>query len=182
MARTTPPAKPSFLTPAQARDLFGYNARVFDRYVRRLRQMGLRAGRKQRGIGHGSWLGTLVHILNVQEVWIGYILQGKNGEPELEKLFRDTSRHPRDWASFAQYERRVRTQIDDYLRSLQPADLARPVRAPWMPGRYVASDALWQVSFEQAHHLGEIIGSFWEADIEPPEMTWIRVARGTTRS
>jgi hypothetical protein len=32
-----------------------------------------------------------------------------------------------------------------------------------------------QVTFEQAHHTGELIALFWQQDIEPPEMTWIDV-------
>ena len=45
-----------------------------------------------------------------------------------------------------------------------------------MPGRYVVSDGLLQTTFEQAHHLGEIIAALWQDDIEPPPMTWIEVA------
>lgn len=62
-----------------------------------------------------------------------------------------------------------------YLESATPHDLARRVRVFWMPGRYVAADGLLQATLEQAHHLGELISVLWQPDIQPPEMTWIRV-------
>jgi uncharacterized damage-inducible protein DinB len=169
------------LRPSQARRLFAYNERVFDRYVRAVRRLPWREATRQREIGHQSLFGTLVHILNVHEVWIGYILPGRSSDPELEKLFADPARKPRDWKGFARYRRRVRELVDSYLERLTPRELARPVHVFWMPGRYVASDALLQTTFEQAHHLGEIIGALWQQDLKPPEMTWIRVGSGAPR-
>ncbi len=163
------------LTPAQARRLFAYNDRVLDRYVRAVRRLPWRQATRKREIGHQSLFGTLVHILNAQEVWVGYILQGRSSDPELERLFADPVRRPKDWRAFAVYRRRVRRTVAAYLRSLHARDLARPVHAFWMPGGYLASDGLLQVTFEEAHHLGEIIGALWQQDTEPPEMTWIRV-------
>ncbi len=43
-----------------------------------------------------------------------------------------------------------------------------------MPGRYTVEDGCFQASFEQAHHLGEIIAVFWQQDWNPPPMTWIQ--------
>jgi uncharacterized damage-inducible protein DinB len=167
-----------FLTPSQARRLFAYNERVFERFVRRVRRLPWRQVRRRREIGHQSLFDTLVHILNVHEVWIGYILQRRSGDSELEALFGDTSRRPKDWRGFRTYDRRVWATVRDFLARLSGRDMSRPVRAPWMPGRYVVSDGLWQTSFEQAHHLGEIIGALWQDDLESPAMTWIEIGRG----
>jgi uncharacterized damage-inducible protein DinB len=133
--------------------------------------------RRRREIGHQSLLDTLVHILNVHEVWIGYILQDRSSDSELDALFRDTSRRPKDWRGFRAYDRRVWATVREFLVRLSARDASRPVHAFWMPGRYVVSDGLWQTSFEQAHHLGEIIGALWQDDLEPPAMTWIEVGR-----
>ena len=164
------------LAPSQVRALYQYNERVFDRFAHRVRHLGWSSARKDRGIGHGSLFGTLVHILNVEEVWIGYILQGRNSDAELEALFRDPVRKPKDWAGFARYRRRVRGIVANYMGHLDTRKLATPVHVFWMPGRYTASDGLLQVTIEQAHHLGEIIGACWQQGLEPPEMTWIRVS------
>ncbi len=163
------------LTPPQARRLYAYNRAVFDRFARRARSLSWRAASRPREIGHQSILGTLVHILNVHEVWLAYILRGRTSDPELEALFADPARKPGDWAGFARYARRVWTEVDAYLATASKRALAAPVHVFWMPGRYVASDGLLQATFEQAHHLGEIIGVLWQDDVAPPEMTWIRV-------
>jgi uncharacterized damage-inducible protein DinB len=160
-----------------ARALYRYNANVFQRFVRKVQKLPRAAAHRKRGIGHESLFDTLVHILNVHEVWIGYILQGRSSDRELEALFADPTRKPKDWTGFAVYERRVRGVVDAYLSSVRPQQLRRTVHVFWMPGTYSASDGLWQATFEQAHHLGEIIGALWQGDEAPPEMTWIRVNR-----
>ena len=177
MAPARPRPASILVTPAQARWIFRYNIRVFDRFVRRVRRLPWRSVRRRREIGHQSLFDTLVHILNVHEVWIGYILQGRDSDAELEALFQDASRHPTDWSGFRAYERRVWSGVEGYLARLTPREMARPVHAFWMPGKYVVSDALLQSTFEQAHHLGEIIGVLWQDDVKPPEMTWIPVTR-----
>jgi len=169
------------LTPPQARRLFAYNERVFGRFTRAVELLPWRQASRRREIGHQSLFGTLVHILNAHEVWTGYILQGRNTDPELDRLFRDAARAPHDWGGFHTYNARVWALIHDYLERLTARELARPVRAFWMPGTYTASDGLLQTTFEQAHHLGEIIGALWQQDTEPPEMTWIRVGARLTR-
>ncbi len=167
----------SQLTPDQARRLFAYNRRLFEKYSRAIRKLPWNDASRSREIGHQSLFQTLVHILNVHEVWIGYILQDRNSDPELEKLFGDTARKPKDWAGFMSYNRRVWKTVDEYLESLTAREMSRTVHAFWMPGKYVVADGLMQTTFEQAHHLGEIIGALWQQDIEPPTMTWIEIGR-----
>jgi uncharacterized damage-inducible protein DinB len=168
------------LTPAQVRRLFAYNERVFDRFVRAVQRLPWRQAKRRRELGHQSLFGTLVHILNVHEVWVAYIVQGHDSDPELERLFNDTSRNPTDWKEFSAYNRRVWSSVHEYVDHVTVRQLGRPVKAFWMPGRYLASDGLLQSTFEQAHHLGEIIGALWQQDTEPPEMTWIRVGSSLT--
>ena len=67
------------------------------------------------------------------------------------------------------------------MKGLSESQLHRRVHAPWMPGRYTLEDAFRQVSYEQAHHIGEIIGVYWQADWNPPPMTWIENLPGPAR-
>ncbi len=161
--------------PDDARALVAYNRAVFERYARAIRRLPARAAHRRREIGHQSLFDTLVHILNVQEVWLVYLLRGRNGE--LSRLFQDAARHPDDWAGFARYQRRVWEGIGETASAWTARSLGRTVAAPWMPGRYTARDGLLQATLEQAHHLGEIIGALWQDDREPPEMTWIDTRR-----
>lgn len=160
------------LTPREeARELIDYDRAVFELYVRRLSSLPWRAVSRRREIGHQSLFRTLVHILNVHEVWQVYIVRGRTGE--LDALFRDESRHPKDWAGLRAYSDRVWSGIDETLERLTDRDFARSVRAPWMPGRYTVRDAFFQSTFEEAHHIGELIGAMWQDDREPPRMMWI---------
>ena len=167
------------LSVESARALFVYNRNVFYRFVARVERLPAKASRRSRGIGHLSLFDTLVHVLNVHEAWIAYILPGR--VRELPARFREPDRHPKDWAGFHTYETRVWTEVDRYLAGLTAKELARTVRAPWMPGRYSVSDALFQTTFEEAHHLGEIIGALWQEDRAPPDMTWIDIGRAPVR-
>jgi uncharacterized damage-inducible protein DinB len=168
------------LTVASARALFAYNRAVFDRFVAAVERLPTKTAHRARGIGHRSLFDTLVHVLNVHEVWIGYILPGQ--VRQVAALFREPGRHPKEWAGFHLYEARVWAHVDAYLAGLTEQELRRTVRAPWMPGRYVVADALLQTTFEEAHHLGEIIGALWQDDREPPDMTWIDVGRRPART
>jgi len=167
------------LSVGAARTLFLYDRTVFDRFVARVERLPAKASRRSRGIGHLSLFDTLVHILNVHEAWIAYVLPGK--VRQLPARFRAPDRHPKDWAGFHAYATRVWDEVDHYLAGLTEKELRRTVRAPWMPGRYTVSDALFQTTFEEAHHLGEIIGALWQEDRVPPDMTWIDIGRGPVR-
>jgi uncharacterized damage-inducible protein DinB len=170
-------AKPLSLSPRDARELFEYNREVFTRFVRRVRNLPRKEAFRRRGIGHESLFETLVHILNVQEVWLVYIVRGRNSDQELGALFDDPRRHPKNWKGFEEYSVRVWTGVEETLRELTPRVLARPVTAFWMPGHYTVRDGLFQATMEEAHHLGEVIAALWQDDRKPPDMTWIDVRR-----
>jgi uncharacterized damage-inducible protein DinB len=61
------------------------------------------------------------------------------------------------------------------LAKLTDADLERLIQPEWKERPHPIRDALYQVTFEQAHHVGELIALLWQMDVEPPEMTWIDV-------
>ncbi|MCI4332745.1 MAG: DinB family protein [Thermoplasmata archaeon] len=170
-------ASPVQLSPADTRAITAYNHEVFGRFVRKVRRLRGKAATRHRGIGHESLFDTLVHILHVQEVWLVYIVRGRNSDKELEELFDDTRRQPKDWKQFDLYADRVWTEVDSTVRSLTPRGMGQPEKAFWMPGRYTVRDAFFQATMEEAHHLGELIGALWQDDSTPPDMTWIDVRR-----
>lgn len=168
--------------PNDACALVEYNRAVFERFVRRARRLPKRGAWQRRGIGHESLFGTLVHILHVQEVWLVYIVRGRNSDRELEALFQDPTRNPTTWREFDTYARRVWSGIEETTRALTARSLDVRAQAFWMPGRYTVRDGFLQASFELAHHLGEIIGALWQDDRRPPDMTWIDVRRERARA
>jgi len=184
--RTTPSraprsreATPLVLSPREARAIFEYNQAVFDRFARRLRRLSWKAVTTERQTGHHTLFDTLVHILNVQEAWLAYIVPGRT--KELSARFREADRRPTSWAGFRAYSDRVWAETGAVVRSLRANDLKRRVKAPWMPGRYTVADGLLQATIEEAHHLGEVIGALWQDDVPSPAMTWIDVRRTPAR-
>jgi len=164
---------------ADVRRIYAYNWAVYDAYLERLERLPWRIVTKDLGSGHRSMKDTMVHILNVHDGWLNYVVPGR-----VRELRRTKGRQPseiRSWAEVRAYRDRVRGGIDPFLRRLRASDLRKPVRAPWMPGRYTLEDAFFQATIEQAHHLGEIIALLWQRETEPPEMTWIDVHRAAAR-
>jgi len=159
----------------EARELTEYNRTLFERYARRLRRLPWKEADGNVELGHLTPFRTLVHILNVQEVWLVYIVRGRTNE--LSDLFEQENRHPVDWQGFRAYSTRVWSGIDETHRTLNERDFVRRVRAPWMPGRYTVRDAFFQATIEQAHHIGEIIGAMWQRDRAMPAMTWMEILR-----
>lgn len=160
-----------------------YDRAVFERYLRSAQRLGWAEATRDRGTGHGSIKDTLVHILNVHEAWLVAVARGR------WTIFDDPGRRPADvrsWRQLRTYRDRVWNGTESLLHGLTARRLRQKVRAPWMPGEYTLADAFRQVSVEQAHHLGEIIGVYWQLDRAPPVMTWIenrpRRRRGTRRA
>lgn len=108
-----------------------------------------------------------------------YIVPGRL--TELDARLQDDHRHPTTWSGVERYAALVFDGIDRWSAHVGPSELSRTVRAWWMPGHYTASDALMQSTIEQAHHLGEVIGTMWQDDTEPPAMTWIELTRPPRR-
>lgn len=170
-------ARPLQIGLEDLRSLVEYDRSVFDRFARKVRRLPWKAASRKRGIGHESLFDTLVHVLNVREVWFAYIIRGRNSDAELDALFQETRRHPHDWKGFDAYARQVWREVDATLAGMTAVTASRQVSVFWMAGKYTVRDAFLQASFEQAHHLGEIIGALWQDDVRPPDMTWIDVRR-----
>jgi len=150
--------------------LVKYDRRTFEAFERGIQRRGWPEAIADRGIGHHSFKDTLVHILNVHEAWLIGAAQGR------WDFFKDPSRkreNVRSWSNLRRYRTRVWAGVDELVAGLTEKRLQRRVKVPWMRGHYTLEDAFFQSSFEQAHHLGEIIGAYWQMDRAPPQMMWI---------
>ncbi len=162
------------------RRLVRYDRLAFDSFERSARRLGWKEATADREIAHRSVKDTLVHILNVHEAWLVAAAQDR-----WEPLRRDPRRRAeavRSFADLSAYRRRAWAAIDPLVRGLTDRQLGRRVRVPWMSGRYTLEDAFFQSSFEQAHHLGELIAVSWQHDRSPPQMMWIPLVRGVRAS
>ncbi|MCI4334910.1 MAG: DinB family protein [Thermoplasmata archaeon] len=163
---------------ASIRALLAYDRSVLGRFERSLRRRGWKEATRNHEIGHRSLKNTLVHILNVREAWLVAIDQGK------WEVFDAPGRRPEaieSWAALATYRDYVWAAVDPWVARLTDRELHHRIKAPWMPGKYTVADSFLQASYEQAHHLGEIIAVFWQQDWPPPPMTWIENSTGRPR-
>jgi len=152
-----------------------YDRRAFEAYERGIRRLGWTEATRNREIGHLSLKDTLVHILNVHESLLVAVAQGRRD------VWKDPARrreNVRSWSDLRRYRARVWEGIDDLMAVLSDAELHRIVKVPWIPGRYTLEDVFFQSSFEQAHHLGEIIGAYWQMGKAPPQMMFIPTLLG----
>ena len=158
------------------RRLVRYDRRAFASFEGSLRRLGWRRAVANREIAQLSFKNTLVHILNVHEAWLVAAAQDR-----WDEVFRRPDRKPEAVRSFAElrrYRDRTWKAIDPLLARLTDAGLDRRVRVPWMAGRYTLEDAFYQASFEQAHHLGEVIAVYWQQNRTPPQMMWVPLLTG----
>jgi uncharacterized damage-inducible protein DinB len=168
-----PPTSP--LTVDSAHRILDYDAALYARFVTRIRRLPKAVAFEEREIGHHTLFGTLVHILHVREAWLKFVILDR-GQNE-DAFFNRPERTPTDWKGFDRYAPTVWAAHAEFRRALTPRVLNAPAKAWWMKGRYTVGDAVLQVSYEEAHHIGEIIGALWQKDLAPPNMTWIEVTR-----
>ena len=152
------------------RRIFAYNRRVLEVYCRKLERLPWHVVSREREAGWHSIVGTFNHILRVHDAWLNYVIQGELANPGMMR---------RTWSSLESMKEirasleKTWAKIGSYLKRLTDRELRRIVRAEWQPKACSVADALMQVTFEQAHHTGEIIAMLWQDDVRPPEMTWL---------
>ncbi len=118
---------------------------------------------------HHSMKNIFVHILVVYDGWLN------RGTDETRKDVPWQEYKGENYYSMKEagvFMDKVLKNAETVLSTLTPEKLASNVQAPWFDVSIKMCDALMQITFEQAHHLGEIIALLWQRNIEPPEMTW----------
>jgi uncharacterized damage-inducible protein DinB len=148
-----------------------YDQRAFASFEGSLTRLGWAKATANHEIAHRSLKDTLVHILNVHEVWLVAAAQDRWDEVAGNPLRKPAA--VRSFADLRRYRASVWKSIRPTVDGLSERGLDRRVRVPWIPGRYTLEDAFYQTSFEQAHHLGEVIAVYWQMDRRPPQMMWI---------
>jgi uncharacterized damage-inducible protein DinB len=162
------------------RRLVTYDQRAFDSFERAVRRLGWKKATVNHETAQRTIKDTLVHILNVHEAWLVAAAQDR-----WEEVRANPNRRPeavRSFVDLARYRAHVWKGVDGLVANLTDRRLAQRVKVPWMDGRYTLEDAFYQASFEQAHHLGEVIAVLWQMDRTPPQMMWIPLKTGLRTS
>jgi uncharacterized damage-inducible protein DinB len=158
---------------ADFRDLYAYNWQVLRDFCDGLSKLPEDALLKDREATHGSMKNIFFHLLGVHDGWLNVAAQGSSADPKIYEL--DDFDAVRSMAVLRGYMEKIIAKEQAFFAKLSDKDLERPVQPSWKKRPHPLRDGLMQVTFEQAHHTGELIALFWQQDIEPPEMTWIDV-------
>src|SRR3989441_2248209 len=154
------------------REVFAYNWRVLRDFCDALAKLPTDAVAKDRDATHGSMKNIFHHILSVHDGWLNVTAQGASADPVMrEKDFDEV----RSMEPLRGYLEKIIAKEKRFLAKLTDKDLDRGVQPEWKTRPHPLREALLQVTFEQAHHTGELIALLWQIDVEPPEMTWIDV-------
>jgi len=157
---------------ADFRSIYEYNWQVLRDYCEALAKVPKDELVKNREATHESLKNIFHHILSVHDGWLNVTAQGASADPAMrEKDFDEVE----SMDALRDYMEKIIAKEKRFLSKLTDKDLDRGIQPEWKTRPHPMSDALLQVTFEQAHHLGELIALFWQQDIEPPEMTWIDV-------
>ena len=168
----SPVVRHDMTTAADFRSIYQYNWQVLRDYGEALAKLPREELIKNREATHGSMKNIFHHILSVHDGWLNVAAQGTSADPAMrEKDFDEVpSMDP-----LRAYLEKIIAKEASFLASLRDKDLGRRVKPEWKERSHQLQNALMQVTFEQAHHIGELIALFWQIDVEPPEMTWIDV-------
>lgn len=159
-------------TAADFRSIYEYNWRVLRDYCDALAKLPKDELLKNREATHESLKNIFHHILSVHDGWLNVTAQGASADPSMrEKDFDEVQ----SMDELRGYMEKIIAKEGRFLAKLTDKDLDRGIQPEWKTRAHPIRDSLLQVTFEQAHHLGELIALFWQMDIEPPEMTWIDV-------
>ena len=159
-------------TASDLREIYRYNWRVLRDFCDALSKLPPEALVKDREATHHSMKNIFHHILSVHDGWLNVTAQGASADSAIrEKDFDEVQ----SMDELRGYMERIIAKEEGFLTKLKDKDLDRGVQPEWKTRPHPLRDALLQVTFEQAHHLGELIALFWQQDVEPPEMTWIDV-------
>ena len=157
---------------ADFRDTYEYNWRVLRDYCETLAKLPEDELLKNREATHESLKNIFHHILSVHDGWLNVTAQGASADPAMRERDFD---EVRTMEPLRAYMKKIIAKEKRFLAKLTDKDLDRGVQPEWKTRPHPLRDALMQVTFEQAHHTGELIALLWQIDVEPPEMTWIDV-------
>lgn len=125
---------------------------------------------KDRGASFSSIRDIFLHVLDVEDRMINYIILNKSGQwvqHDYEKFI--------DVGSIEKRVNGVEKNVDAYLVSLTQHELDRKVRLPWRkdpPLILSVEDIIVQIAIEAASHMGELIAILWQVDKQPPFLGW----------
>ena len=158
------------------KELFRYNHTVRQNYIDAFkRNLSWEDLTKNRETGWLSLKDTLLHIIWFEDSWINYSIHGLE-DPNRPFPYSNYN----SWNAIDDYNHTSTLKINNYLDSLRPNDLCRPVSRLNIDGirrTTIVREVLIHVVAEELHHRGEIIAILWQMNFQPPDMGWLSVMK-----
>ena len=157
----------------ELRSLFAYDSWASDLLLDAVKALPEEAIRRDLGTSHQSLLGTLVHVVAAEELWLSRWkgaprskLTGLDQIASLDAL--------RAWWS------KVRAERDAYIASLGEADLEREMEMPTTAGatyRHRYADMFRHLANHSTYHRGQVAAMLRQLGEKPPSTDLIRFYR-----
>jgi uncharacterized damage-inducible protein DinB len=151
-------------------DLVRYNDTVRSLYLDALEQLAWAEVVKSRGASFDSMRNVFLHLTLVEDRWVSYTLVGRFAEwkdPDFDAYT--------DFSKLREYTTQVHENTKRYLNRLKPQDYNRTVANPWMNNSPIRIEtALTHMVMEDMVHFGELSALFWQIDVEPPYLAFLR--------
>lgn len=155
-------------------ELYEYSSRVRRRFANKLAELPWEEVTKNREASFHSMRNILVHMIDNEDWFVNWVIQGKSSEYKREKEADNYTSMNEVLDHLNQVEAKTR----EYLKKSEGTDEFERRRVNFVlrtSGKSVdlsVEECFFQTFTEQLYHLGELIALLWQDNIEPPQMQW----------
>jgi uncharacterized damage-inducible protein DinB len=157
----------------ELRTLFAYDTWATDLLLDAVKALSEETIRRDLGTSHQSLLGTLVHVVAAEEIWLsrwkGAPRSKLTGLEEIQSL-----------DAFLEWWKKVRAERDSYIASLAEADLEREMELTTTAGvtyRHRYADMFRHLANHSTYHRGQVAAMLRQLGEKPPSTDLIRFYR-----
>jgi uncharacterized damage-inducible protein DinB len=137
------------------KSLILYNWEIRDEWFQALSDLPIEELIKDRKVGVGTILKTLLHIIDVEYSWIRAI----NNKPDFSINFEDY----RDLNSIIELSNNYRIELKEYLEQWKIDNENEIVKPSWMTKTYKKGEIIRHVIAHEIHHIGQL--SIWAREL-----------------
>ena len=157
--------------------LFGYVTTLKHRYFETLAKLSWEELNLDREASFHSIRNVFLHIVNVEDSYINYILAKQGGM----YVSYDFSKF-NDMAAIRKQMYQVEAKTIRCLSNISAKELEGQIEWTKSDGTTVrgsCEDVIAHLSLEQIHHFGELICLLWHIDAEPPHLSFLQYLEET---
>lgn len=149
--------------------LYEYVIESRRRFLASFREVGWEEFAENREASWNSALGLFIHLVDVEDYWLHYILQGKRAprQPKAASF--------KSFGDVESFETKVTAKTKALLKNLKNSDLKREVTFwPQHRRKSLSVNVFLHVLVDEVAHLGELICLMWQKDVKPPYQSWLK--------